>query len=210
MSDPLLFAAVDEQGWSWKPGDPYLAAYILTGYYLLLAAMSFWLCRRIRLQERQVVTESSEISSLKRRYYLWMMIALVVLLLGINKQLDLQSLIPYLGRLVFLKLGIYGIRRPVQAIFFVAIFFVSVVGLALVFRRVRIPSRPALLAWLGLFLQCGFVLFRAATINHLEWRLWTAIRAHSLNIVIETIGLVVINAALVWEYFELRRSSEGG
>ena len=93
---------------------------------------------------------------------------MVALLLGLNKQLDMQSLLQMVGRDIVEAFGFYGERRVVQKLF-LGLF--SITGVALVGRflaKNRGFFKQNVLALLGLLLLLAFVLLRAASAEHLE------------------------------------------
>ncbi len=60
-----------------------------------------------------------------------MILAWILLLLGINKQADLQSLITVWGRDIVKSLGLYNARGVLQFWFIVAIAIVACIGMCL-------------------------------------------------------------------------------
>jgi hypothetical protein len=101
----------------------------------------------------------------------WIIIAALLLFLGINKWLDLQTLLMHLGRAATRTTHWYKHRRAAQTVF--VMFFTLVVLAALAsglrkWRRFCTENRLALVGIVMLFL---FILVRAATINHVSKRL---------------------------------------
>jgi hypothetical protein len=128
---------------------------------------------------------------------LWLGLASVLLLLGINKQLDLQTALTELGRMASKRFGWYAIRRPVQLAF---IFAVALLGLAtyravLLLARGHVRSMRAVLAG-TLFLIC-FVTIRAASFHHIDRLLGRDIGGFRLNWVVELGGIAFIIAGAV-------------
>ncbi|MDB4983500.1 MAG: isopropylmalate isomerase [Myxococcales bacterium] len=129
---------------------------------------------------------------------LWLTLAVVLFLLGINKQLDLQTALTELGRIVARTFGWYADRRPVQLGFIV---FVALVGLT-TFRTMLFLARGALRnlrAVLAgtLFVIC-FVTIRAASFHHVDRLLGRDIGGFRMNWVLELGGIlfIIVGASL--------------
>ena len=138
---------------NWKPGigDPTIGGWITVVLYFL-AMISCWMTARSGIKERRI----------------WIAISILFLGLGINKQLDLQSALTDIGRVIAFEQGWYGQRQFVQLdfIIFVAIVFVSAVITLIIWTR-----RAPLSTWfalLGTILVVGFVLIRAASFHHID------------------------------------------
>ena len=87
---------------------------------------------------------------------------------GLNKQLDLQTLITTVLRCQALAQGWYAQRRAYQSVFLVGLFIAvtcSLLGAALYFRRVLPMMTPAVL---GTILIAGFVILQAGAFYHEE------------------------------------------
>src|ERR1035441_4896711 len=103
----------------WRPqlDNPDFLGWSVVAAYLLAAAF----CARAALARRKMGTEERRASAI------WWLLALALLLLGINKQLNLQTLLIVLGRRAALAGGWYRQRRLAQLIFSVGF---AVAGLA--------------------------------------------------------------------------------
>jgi len=100
------------------------------------------------------------------RAAIWWGLALALCFLGVNKQLNLQTLLIVLGRHWAVAAGWYGQRRTAQVAF--ALAFGLGLGLLLVWLIIRHraffrQNRPVL--W-GLIILAFFVALRSSTINH--------------------------------------------
>jgi len=105
-----------------------------------------------------------------RERVVWWLLAALLAALGINKELDFQTLVFDLGRRLSRIEGWYEERRAVQAAFSLAL-ALGMLGAAWVGRRdLRAFARHNRTVIAGLSLLCMFVLFRAASADHL-WRL---------------------------------------
>jgi hypothetical protein len=204
------------RGWigSWSPGigDPNVVGWVTVVLYLAASALCW---RQSRQLARSAAATSARTSSAfvtfalaflgarrrllalpvsERLQTLWRGLALVLLLLGINKQLDLQTALTELGRMSAHAGGWYARRRPVQVAFIGA---VALVGLA-TFRAVlllaagELRSLRAVLA--GTVFIIVFVTIRAASFHHIDRLLGSDIGGFRMNWVIEVGGLLFIIA----------------
>jgi protein-S-isoprenylcysteine O-methyltransferase Ste14 len=142
----------------WQPrlDNPDLFGWSVVAAYVIAAAF----CARAALARRKTGPEEERASAV------WRLLALGLLFLGINKQLNLQTLLIVLGRRAALAGGWYEERRLAQAVFSAVL---TVAGLlALWFMRARFREffarNPR--AFTGLVVLLIFLLIRAASINH--------------------------------------------
>ena len=137
---PLL--ALDR--WTWGFNDPTVMGWTLTGTYFL-AAVAAW---------RAGSTGSS------RERTAWGLLALALVILGLNKQLDLQNLLRDRARELYLEQGWYGSRHLLMGLALTGV-LLALAGGALVLRRglpgLTRPLRRALFLFLGL---AGVILLR--------------------------------------------------
>ncbi len=133
---------------------------------------------------------------IQRQKLLWLSITLVMILLGINKQLDLQSFFTAAARVVAKEYGWYAERRLYQTSFIVAL---SIFGLATItvmlglYYKVR---RMHGIAIVGLFALIIFILIRASSFHNIDSFLSSQILGVKMNGLLELSGiaLVMINA----------------
>lgn len=135
---------------------------------------------------------------LARRF--WWGLALLMLALGINKQLDLQTWLTEVGRDLALQQGWYPHRRVVQAVFIAAIGGCGLgVGVWLA-RRLRDLDTFARRAGYGLVVLGVFVMVRAASFHHVDMLLGFSWNSIAVNAVLELggIGAIVHSAWGRW------------
>jgi hypothetical protein len=120
-----------------------------------------------------------------------------MLALGVNKQLDLQTLVTEVGRDVLRGWGEYDRRRGYQLAFIgaVAVGCTALLAAALWLTR-RDPGRrwPAAA---GAAFVLGFVLVRAASFHHVDAFLGSTVGGAKWNWVLE-LGGVLLVAAAAW------------
>jgi hypothetical protein len=100
--------------------------------------------------------------------WLWYMIAILFIGLGMNKQLDLQTALTDIGRALAFTTSWYEQRRIVQLWFIVAVVICAgslALTLAVLARR---SQRPTWLALAGVMAVLCFVLIRAASFHHVD------------------------------------------
>jgi len=140
---------------TWHPqfDNPNFLGWSVVAAYLLAAVF----CGRVALRTDKSVSEGGRI---------WWLLAVGLLFLGINKQLNLQTLMIVMGRRAALAGGWYESRRFVQTIFCAAF---ALLGLGLLGFFAAYPKRfiaENRLAFAGIIVLLSFVVLRALTINH--------------------------------------------
>jgi hypothetical protein len=194
----------------WTPGigDPTLVgwltvlAYLGTGWLCLLAMRAE---RRGEQRPLRVVV-ASLLRVLRRerlaapwpakRGAVWLGLAVVMLALGINKQLDLQSLFTDVGRVIARSEGWYEQRRGVQALFIGGVSATAVlVLLALVWAtRGRLRDLRPVLA--GLVLVVAYVVVRATSLHAVDIFIFTELFGMRWNWILELGGLALMAGAI--------------
>ena len=125
MSVLSTLLSVTEAGvWHLGIGDPTPAGWLTVGVYALAAALSWRASRRAS-------AEADIDPSAGREASFWRLLALGLLLLGINKQLDLQTLFTEVARQLAHAQGWYEERRRYQRIFIAGIGLLGVLSAAL-------------------------------------------------------------------------------
>jgi hypothetical protein len=122
----------------------------------------------------------------------WRHLALVILLLGINQQLDLQTLLLQSGRALAEAEGWYPYRRLVQRAFFGLFATGSLLLVSLAAWQGRAFLIRHRLVTLGLAILIGFVLMRAAEFNHVWLEPLQSVQGDSWKDYLELLGLGLI------------------
>jgi hypothetical protein len=97
---------------------------------------------------------------------IWWLMAVVLLFLGINKQLNLQTLMIDLGRSAAVAGGWYERRRFVQGLFCAGFAVLGLCFLGFFAARARQFIGKNRVAFAGIIVLLFFVVLRASTINH--------------------------------------------
>ena len=181
--------------WAGRLGDTTFWGWLITLFYGIATIAAVYY---VIILSRSHATEKK---------ILWICITVVLIVFGINKQLDLQILLTIAGRAVASAQGWLAYRRVVQKIFAVGIFgSIGMAGIVALWytRRVLVKSWLELL---GTAILLGFVLIRTASMSHVN----KAIRFEQNRIshihAIELLGLLIILAAV---YFHIIRAKKKG
>ncbi|QIE57402.1 isopropylmalate isomerase [Pikeienuella piscinae] len=175
------------QRWSPGIGDPTLIGWFTVAAYFVAAALAIRTTMMLR---------AGGGARDRAEFTFWVGTCIALILLGFNKQLDLQSLLTALGRCVAQIDGWYQQRRAMQAGFIIAI-----VGTAeLVFFGFAYAMRRTIgrngIALLGMGIIATFVMVRAVGLHHVDSLLGLTLNGWRLNWILELggIGVVTIGA----------------
>ena len=166
----------------WRPGigDPTFMGWLTVAVYLL-TAIACWL-------RAQTAVSNSDFQFHGR---FWRGLAAILLLLGINKQLNFLSLFTSLGRTWAWHQEWWQERQLVQ--FWLIGTFIALILILVIISswRLRHLSGRYLRASVGILLLGGFVLIRATSLHAVDHYLYTPFAGIRLNWVIE-LGLLVL------------------
>ncbi|MBN8630740.1 MAG: isopropylmalate isomerase [Rhodobacterales bacterium] len=144
--------------WRLGLGDNDAVGWLTVAVYLLAAVTSM----RVAL----VLLGPDALVRRERKF--WGISALAMLLLAVNKQLDLQSLFTMIGRCNAQLMGWYDMRRVVQHDFILAVAGFGILILAILAQLLRGILKRVWPALLGIGLVCIFVLIRAASFHDVD------------------------------------------
>lgn len=186
--ESALLAA--SEGGRWHPGigDPTALGWVTVAAYLV-AAIACALASR-----REPMTDGTRRPA-GRPSRFWLLLAALMLALGINKQLDLQSLVTQTGRDVVRALNLYSGRREIQMGFIAVVILIclaTVTGLLWVSRR-TLRRRGTAIA--GMMFILGFVMIRASSFHHVDAFLGAQLVGLRWNWILELGGISVVAAA---------------
>jgi len=197
VSYPVIFLVTGPDG-HWHPGigDPTFLGWLTVAAYVVAAWLSAKAWRRSRSRARSLArsrpADASEESHLAA---LFAIVFAAMVLLGINKQLDLQTLLTDVMRDVAHRQGWYESRRKYQALFVVAIAILGAIGTAILAFGLRRSLRRVRLVVLGLGAIATFVVIRAASFHHIDALLVSG--PLPLNWILELGGIGAISLGLV-------------
>jgi hypothetical protein len=181
----LMFAFTADDHWVLGIGDPTVVGWITVFAYFVAA----WLCWQAR---NKAVPEDSQGQGLRR---FWSFYSVVLVLLGINKQLDLQTWFTLFAKHLALDEGWYRQRRVFQAAFIGTVALggaAGLLGMRALAGRTTGPIRTALIG--GIFLGC-FILIRASSFHHVDRMLGLSFGGVKVNWMLELGSISCIAAA---------------
>jgi hypothetical protein len=171
--------------WSPKLGDPGLMGWVTVAVYLMAAAAAAAVAWRGQPATRRT-----------RERLFWALAATLLLLLAVNKQLDLQTFLTELARCHAETHDWYEQRRIIQRDFILAI---AAGGLAVIYllrRMLRGTLRRTGVALVGLGFVTTFVVIRATSFHYTDVLVNTYVFGVRVSGVLEIVGpvLVLLNA----------------
>jgi hypothetical protein len=165
---------------TWSPtiGDPTLTGWIIVFAYFMTAAAA------LTLFLSQKLTESDRIY--------WLILSILLTFLGINKQLDLQTLFTQVGKEFVTSIGLYSYRLLIQLP--IAIIFISVM---ILFgnKIARIPSSNPMIRAIstgGTILLLIFIAIRTLSMHHIDHLLSISLYNFALNQFLEFTAILFI------------------
>jgi hypothetical protein len=150
----------------WHPGigDPTVGGWLTVVAYATAACLAY----RAFHHSRTPPTGAARSRDPGGLSWFWLLTTVVMISLGINKQLDLQSWLTEIGRDLADEQGWYDHRRGVQALFVLGIGVGGVVGTASLAVLLRRTIQRVRGAFLGLCFLGIFIIVRAASFHHID------------------------------------------
>ena len=184
------FRPAGRGGWIgyWSPGigDPTFAGWLTVVLYFVAAAVCF------------LVGRNKGWALHRSETFLFRLLTLGLVGLGLNKQRDLQTAATELGRLLAVEGGWYAERHRVQKAFIVAVGLTALAiaaAAAVIGRRMPMATRVTIAGTLGLV---AFVVIRASSFHHVDVLIrssWFGVKA---NWVIEMGCILIVIAGASW------------
>jgi hypothetical protein len=178
--------------WHFGIGDPTPIGWFTVFAYLTatIACAGVWTLDRRTQQQGRLATP-----------IFWMILTVLLLFLGINKQLDLQTLLNDIGRKKAKAEGWYGNRRVYQVLFIALVTAAGLAALCVFSWLARKQWRRNFVALLGTVFLYVFVLIRASSIHHVDIALQWKIAGAKWNWILELggIAVVLLGAVLAWK-----------
>lgn len=187
------------EGWigTWTPGigDPTPGGWLTVFLYGLTAVTVWRLTRRVPMGSTRHE---------RHERWFWKLLFILLVALGLNKQLDLQSAFTEVGRILAVQQDWYADRHQVQEAFIAGIAVLGVTAMAATLYLVLKAPAPTLWAVVGAASLLAFVLARAASFHHIDQSLGTEVVGLRLNWLLEAGGLLVILTSAAWRQRGLR------
>jgi len=186
-----IFETLPYKNWYLRMGDPTAVGWAITIAYFIVTV----LCWQAGLKEKTINVNIQK----SERHVLWFGLSILLLVLGINKQLDLQTLLTALGREIAQENGLYESRREIQLIFVIlfALFcFSSLIALS---WWLRDYWRRHWIALLGVAFLVSFVVIRAASFHHVDYLIgkWSIIGPFRMKYIVELGGILIVGLGAV-------------
>ena len=201
--EPLILLATAEE-FRWHPGlgDPTWTGWLTVGAYVVAVVLA-WMAYRSARSDARLLSASHPHEAANEHLVagFWLLAFVVVTALGINKQLDLQSLFTQVLRDAAHVEGWYEDRRRYQFAFVLAIAGTSVVSIGTVAWIMRAVLYRVWLAVIGLAALSSFVVIRAASFHHVDTILN---RLSHRGIVAFELLAIAITAAGAWRSLRSR------
>lgn len=180
------FPAVTTINGEWQPGigDPTFMgwftvfAYLATGVLCIICAKETF-----RIPDRY---------QLHHYHWFWWGLALIFLLLGINKQLDLQTWFTITAKKFALTSGWYGDRRLFQGLFIGWLIFGLSAFLAWFKKYFRGMGKEFKLILYGMAFLSAFIVIRATSFHHVDQLLHVNLFGFKINWILELGGIIYI------------------
>jgi magnesium-transporting ATPase (P-type) len=166
---------------NWRPeiGDPSIMGWFTVASYFACAGVACLAAVRNRKRD-------------DKAFALWVTIAILMAVLGINKQLDLQSLLTEIGRQIARAQGWFEMRRTVQ-FWFIALFG-AIILTVYIWYIITFKSmiRRSWLAFCGLFFLMSFIVIRAVSFHHVDELIQYELGGVRMNWMFELSGIYMI------------------
>ncbi len=196
MTDPLFAIQMWAAGFAaaygdvWHPGfaDPTLTGKATTIMYFVAAALCFRAFAR------------SPKPGEDPRYWpsFWLAMGILLVLLGSNKQLDVQTWFTVEGRSMAKAQGWYYQRRGVQWLIIASVVLVAACSFAVAMRFMKDRPAACKAAAAGCaFLLC-FLAVRAVSIHYVDLFIMARFEGLKINGLIENGGILAVAAPSLW------------
>jgi hypothetical protein len=157
--------------WLSRSGDTSFWSWVITILYVITISLSIYYIQKIKADKTQ--------------HFLWICISIFLIAMGINKQLDIQTLQIMSGSSVARRIGSWKFKYIIQTIVVLVVFLSAFITSIFVLSKTRSILRQSLLTISGVLLLIFFTLIRVASISH--FRIYVP-HVHSL----EFLGLFII------------------
>jgi hypothetical protein len=166
--------------WHLQAGDPTPTGWMITGLYLAVTIAC--------------AVHAAAMPGTRHRKG-WSMLALVLLLMGINKQLDLQTDFNAFGRMFLLSHGWYVFRQTGKKLIVAGTFVSGSILMMLTAWKMKWVLRHYWLVITGILMLFSFIILRASSLYGVPFL--GALGKHHGSWLLEPLGLFVTGAA-VW------------
>lgn len=187
MDRLALIYACAQANWSPGLGDPSWGGLGLTALYVLASLLFL----------RTILARDGW---LPRERLMWVVCTLAVMFLAVNKQLDLQQTVVWVGRCVAKREGWFDQRLVFQRSFGMAVLALMAAGILALGWASRAVLKPNWPLILGMVLMTGFVMLQVTRFEQLSGGLAQAVVSLRLHRILEGTALCV----LIWSALRKR------
>jgi len=208
-------ADVTTSGWRPRMADAAVPGTLIVAFYLIVAVACAWALyvarvgARMAKDYRKVARRKRDRTAAYRASVMfWALLTLCMVILGVNKHLDLESWLTEFGRTIALSQGWYETRSSVQRPLIAGIAGSSLVCLAVLLALTRRLLPRHVLAFVGIVLLLCFVMARAMSFHQLDDALAVQLLGIRARWLLELGGILCIGACAVkncWWYRLPRR-----
>lgn len=143
-----------------------------------------------------------------RLYWFWCVATCVIFLLGVNKQLDLQTWVIEVCRVAAKEGGWYEERRSYQRAFILLIVFLAIALVSTVIYTMRRCWRECGFVAIGFGFLIMFVLVRAISLSHVDYLLAQVFAGSKLRHILELSAVAIIAVATASSFRKSHSSSD--
>ncbi|MHC4205482.1 MAG: hypothetical protein ACYSTT_12590 [Planctomycetota bacterium] len=180
-------------------GDPTFLGWLITTGYLATSVFCGIYAWRI---DRSSLVEQSRSHRL-----FWWGLFVVMLIMGINKQLDLQCLFIDIVKRIALSQGWYSQRRIFQMLFAACIAITGLILLVWLGWKLKWLWRQYGLALLGILLLITFVSLRIAPVHYMEtYPGWPSVMS-LINSILELTGIGLIGVSALTRIIRVKQQA---
>ena len=183
----VVLEAFEEGYWAEKRGDPTVIGWGIAVGYALVGLLCLY-CTGI-FDSRRVVPISQVFA------WFWRLMAVVLFLLAINKQLDVQLLLADIGRALTKYQGWYGQRKPAQIRVLALGACLGLACLLEIGHRLRRAPRSTLIALMGVLILGVNVVVHLVSLHSIEHALAFSVAGVSVGNGIEVLAILWIAAS---------------
>jgi len=156
-----------------------------------LTVVAYFLCSVYSFKVVKYSRQMFELEPLRQKYF-WLGCAWLMILLGFNKQLDLQTLFTDIGRYMSVKQGWHGQRHTFQKLFIYLMLSTGCICMmAMIYYYARVLRAHAL-AIVGICCLSVFVLIRASSFHHMDQLIRTDLMGVKMNWILELSGIALV------------------
>ncbi|WP_181280534.1 hypothetical protein [Aphanothece hegewaldii] len=180
-----IWAIIVNDNWQPSIGDPSFMGWVTVGIYFITAFLCSWCAWR--------TFQLLSIYRFHHYYWLWLGFSICLIILGINKQLDLQSWFTIVGKNLAISQGWYLQRRYIQVAFISGIAFLFIACFFYLSKLVKKDWKIFRLTFFGFLFLSSFILIRASSFHHIDQLIGLQIVGFRLNWFLEIGGLLCIS-----------------